>query len=178
MKIDCSYCHVLSSKIYWKWVCWTIVLTGLSCFLSSSPSLSASLAGCHHRCDFCTDCARQMHEYVQLSANILSQNALKRSPHQHLAAAKRTKRPTSTASMVPQKWVAALIFKFTWIFSFEDHCVLQHPHPDVAWHLASKLRGAKRHAHVVHYYEVQVLTVFWVFLIDKFMILVYDNWNM
>ena len=50
-----------------------------------------------------TDCVWQMHEYAQLSANILSQNALKRSPHQHLAGAKRAKRPPNTASMVPQK---------------------------------------------------------------------------
>ncbi|KAL8582330.1 hypothetical protein ACOMHN_037087 [Nucella lapillus] len=47
--------------------------------------------------------ANKMHEYAMLSASILSLNTLKRSPHQNVVpGGKRAKRPSSTASMVPQ----------------------------------------------------------------------------
>ncbi|KAK7115881.1 mediator of RNA polymerase II transcription subunit 27-like [Littorina saxatilis] len=51
----------------------------------------------------------KMHEFASLAANILSQNALKRSPHQHPAGGKRVKRHMNTASMVPQAVVDQLV---------------------------------------------------------------------
>ncbi|KAK7482627.1 hypothetical protein BaRGS_00026126 [Batillaria attramentaria] len=50
------------------------------------------------------------HEYSALAAGILSQNALKRSPHQNLAVSgKRARRPVSTASMVPPTVVDSIV---------------------------------------------------------------------
>ncbi|PVD19304.1 hypothetical protein C0Q70_19791 [Pomacea canaliculata] len=52
----------------------------------------------------------KMHEHATVAFNLLSQNALKRSPHQSLAGGgKRAKRLTSTASAVPPAVVDSLV---------------------------------------------------------------------